>query len=134
MRKTQLPIAVYMLAVFLSGALVGGFAHRLYTVRSVTADTTRKRSHAEFRQKYVREMQTRLELDEAQTQRLNQILDATRARFDAVNEKHRPEFRSIHEEQNHTIRAMLNPSQQAEFEKVLKEREERRRKEGDRRP
>lgn len=133
MRKTQFPIAVYMLAVFLSGSLVGAFAHRLYTVRTVTADT-RKRSHAEFRQKYVREMQSRLQLDDTQTQHLNQILDGTRARFDAFNEKHRSELRGIHEEQTRTIRAMLSESQQAEFEKVLKEREERKRKEGDRRP
>lgn len=114
-----------MLAVFTSGALVGAFAHRLYTVKTVDA-APQRRSPSEYRQRYLADMKNRLNLDEGQTARLSEALDRTRQRFHDFNEKHKPEIASIHEEQVRDIRGLLKADQQQRYEEYLKEREEKR--------
>ena len=126
MKRSHFSIALYMLVVFISGAVVGAFGHRLYTVRTVEADTERRRTPSDFRQKYLNDMKVRLSLDEAQTTKLSSILDQTRERFKAFNEKHRPEMTEIHETQVRDIRAMLKPEQQPIYEEYRKERERKR--------
>jgi hypothetical protein len=117
-----------MLAVFLSGSVVGAFAHRLYMVRTVAnADApAQRRSPAEYRQRYLNEMKVRLGLDGAQTSRLGEVLDRTRQRFRDFNEKHKPELSEIHDEQVREVLAMLNTDQQQRYEAYLKEREQKR--------
>lgn len=124
MKRSHLSIALYMLAVFVSGAVVGAFGHRLYTVRTVGADT--RRSPNDFRQRYVAEMKAKLNLDESQAQKLGVILDQTREQFKAFNEKHKAELSEIHEGQVREIRAMLTPAQQPIYEEHRKERERKR--------
>jgi hypothetical protein len=114
-----------MLAVFVSGAVVGAFGHRLYTVRTVGADTNR-RSPNDYRQRYLADMKIRLTLDDGQTQKLVQILDQTKERFKAFNEKHKDELTEIHENQVQEIRAMLTSAQQPVYEEYRKERERKR--------
>ena len=127
MRRSHLSIALSMLAVFVSGSLVGAFAHRLYMVRTVDADASpQRRSPAEFRQRYLNEMKSRLSLDDAQTSRLNEVLDHTRQRFREFNEKHKDEMSLIQDSQVREIRAMLKPEQQQQYEVYLREREQKR--------
>lgn len=126
MKKSSLSIALYMLAVFVSGAIVGAFGHRLYTVRTVEADTGRPRNPSEYRQRYLNDMKARLSLDGTQTSQLSAVLDQTRERFKAFNEKHKAELSEIHETQVRDIRAMLNPAQQTAYEEYRKEREHKR--------
>ena len=118
MKRSHLTIALYMLVVFASGVVVGAFGH-LYTV------TASQRTPDDWRQKYVRELQSRLTLDAAQMTRLNGILDETKEKTKAVKEKYRPEMKAVYHEQIGAVRAMLNPSQQAEYEKIVSEREKR---------
>jgi hypothetical protein len=128
MRRSNLVIGLYMLAVFATGVAVGGFGHRLYTVGVVTADRggPPKPSPEEFRRQYVGEMQSRLHLDAGQISQLNAILDATRDRFREVRDRFRPEMKQIQDEQVSKIRGILNQDQQAEYEKLRVEREKRR--------
>ncbi len=118
MKRSHLAIAFYMLVVFASGIAVGAFGH-LYTVRasSQTPD--------DWRQKYVKELQSRLALDQGQVAGLNAILDTTKSKTKAVKEKYRPEMKAVYQEQMSSMRAMLNPSQQAEYAKIVAEREKR---------
>jgi len=125
MRRSNLTVALYMLAVFVSGGLVGAFGHRLYTVRTVDASSQR-RSPAEFRQRYINEMRGRLDLDETQAAKLNEVLDRTRARFREFNEKHKPELSSIQDAQVQEIQALLRADQQDRYEAYRKERERKR--------
>jgi hypothetical protein len=111
-----------MLAVFISGGLVGAFGHRLYTVRSVDAAPPR-RSPAEFRQRYINEMRGRLSLDDGQAAKLSEVLDRTRARFREFNEKHKTELSGIQDEQVREIQSLLRPDQQDRYEAFRKERE-----------
>jgi hypothetical protein len=114
-----------MLAVFVSGAVVGALGHRLYTVRTVDA-APQRRSPAEFRRQYINDMRGRLQLDDAQAARLEEVLDRTRARFREFNEKHKPELTEIQETQVHEIEGFLRPEQQTLYEQYRKERERKR--------
>ena len=128
MRRSSLSVAISMLAVFLSGAVVGVFGHRLYTARSVYSAVQKpaRMSPEDWRRHYVDELRTRLKLEEAQVVRLNQILDETRDRFHALREKGRPEAEQIRQDQRNNIRIMLNASQTPEYEKILQERDKKR--------
>jgi uncharacterized membrane protein len=132
--KRSVGVGISLLAVFLSGALVGAFGHRLYMVRSVTATvppTTAapKPSPEEFRRKYTEELRTRLNLDETQLAKLNGIFDQTRERFEQMRDRSKElskiEAGKIRQDQRNEIRAMLKPEQQPEYEKIIQERESR---------
>jgi Spy/CpxP family protein refolding chaperone len=120
MKLSRAAIALYIGLVFASGAVLGGFGHRLYTVSSVSAKTAR--NPEEFRKRYLAEMQKRLNLTQDQVMNLNAILDQTRSRYHEAKERMRE---SLREEQVAKVRAILTPDQQLEYEKVQKERAER---------
>ena len=78
MKLSRAAIALYVSLVFASGAVLGVFGHRLYTVSSVSAKAVR--NPEEFRKRTMAEMQTRLKLTDDQVLKLNAIMDETRAR------------------------------------------------------
>jgi Spy/CpxP family protein refolding chaperone len=119
-------IAVYVALIFLSGVMVGAFAHRLYTVNTVSANPLR--SPEEYRKRYIAEMQSRLKLRHDQVVQLNTFLDETRARLREVHDRYRPEMDAIRHEQNGKIKAMLDQQQRAEYDKILSERERNQKK------
>ena len=119
-------IAGYLALVFASGAAVGGFGTRLYTVSSVVANPNPE----EMRKRMVDNMRTRLKLSEDQVMKLNLILDEARGRFHESQEKMRPELNAIHQNQVDSVRAMLTPEQRTAYEQLIKEREEKRKRSG----
>lgn len=119
-------VALYLLVVFLSGALVGVFGHRLYSAKTVGAAAEPKR-HESYRKRYLQDMETRLKLDAEQKVSLVKILDEYKGRFDTARRKVDPEMRAILEEQRGRIREMLRPEQKAEYEKMTLERERKQR-------
>ena len=123
MKRSHLTIAFYLLVVFASGVVVGAFGH-LYTVKAGKLEPVAPpRNPDEWRQRYVQDLRTRLNLEPSQVQQLNVILDQTREKFKAAKERHRPEMKAIHDEQVSAVRAMLNPSQQAEYDRYWAEKE-----------
>lgn len=127
MKRSNLVLTAYVLAVFLSGGVVGFLAHYLYNMQSVNAKAT-PRGPDDYRHKYVEEMRSRLSLQEEQVQQLNAILDSTRLRYREFREKHRPETNAIQEEQVSKIRSMLSEPQRLQYETIRAEREKNRRK------
>jgi len=123
MNRSKFSIAAYVLAVFLSGIVVGGFGQRLYMARSVGATGRMPRNPEEFRKAYVDDMRSRLRLDEPQLARLHTILDETRESYKAFKEQHKPEMKAIHDTQVAKINAILNDSQRAEYGRFRAERE-----------
>ena len=148
MRAFKLSVALQVLLVFASGALVGGLGVRYYTHRSTPPPSpeTRKRPDGsrQFRQKYVDEMRSRLNLRADQVQKLSEIMDSSEHRFGELRKRIEGEVRKqmsgdvkvIQQEQQEKIRAILDASQRTEYEKMLAERakrmEERARKQGSR--
>lgn len=131
-RRSNLTTAVYLLVVFLSGALVGVFAYRLYTVNTV--QSSGRRTPEEYRRHYIEVMKTRLQLSPEQVESLGRIMDGTQQRYRELHERNKPELRSIEAAQYEQVRAMLNDGQRAEYEKMRAEREEKRRKRNGEKP
>lgn len=129
MRRAALTTGLYLSLLFLSGVVVGVFGYRLYTLNSVNASVN-PRNPEEFRRRYVAEMRTRLKLTGDQVTRLGPILDETRQLHHELVDKHRPEFKAIHDEQIRKIRGILTDAQQAEYTRMLDEREKQRQREG----
>jgi len=121
MKRSSWQITLSLLAVFISGIVVGAFAFRLYTVKTIEAAAPN--TPEAYRKRYVSEMKARLSLDDSQTVRLNQILDQTRAKAAQVKRRHKPEMDQIHAEQVQDIRTMLTVAQTSEYEHYLHERE-----------
>lgn len=120
MRLSRLNIALYIGLIFLSGAVVGVFADRLYSVTGVRAKDPR--DPKEWRSRYMTEMKSRLGLRPDQVTSLNNILDETRSRFHEVHDRMQPELDAIREQQVNKIRAMLDEGQRTEYEKMRAER------------
>ena len=129
MKRTTLATGLYILLVFLSGAVVGAFAHRLYVVGTVVSAKP-----DEVRHHILEEMRTRLSLSDDQVKQLNAIMDSTKARYREVKERWdrqskqaaKPELRAITEDQAEKIRAILSEPQRVEYEKYRVERQKRR--------
>jgi gas vesicle protein len=119
MRRSNLATLVYLLVVFASGTVVGGFANRLYMARTVTAAVNAPRNHAELRKQYIQDMRSRLQLTEAQVTELQQIMDASGQRM-------RDMHKTIEDEHIRKVVAMLNDTQKAEYAKMRAEREKHR--------
>lgn len=129
MKRTTLATGLYVLLVFLSGAVVGAFAHRLYVVNTVVSAKP-----DEIRHHILDEMHTRLSLSNDQVQQLSAILDSTKARYHEVKERWdresrqaaKPELKAITEDQAQKIKAILSEPQRAAYEKYRSERQKRR--------
>lgn len=126
MKRSGLTTALYVALVFLSGAVAGSVATRLYTTSSVQARPSQRPSPEEFRRRYVEEMKTRLKLNDDQLGRLQSILDETRARFHDARQRQDAEMKTIHGGQVEKIRSILSEEQRTEYEKMRAERQKRR--------
>lgn len=122
-----------MLAVFVSGIVVGVFGHRVYAVKSVTATLSQKPPTPEqWREQYISEMTARLKLDAGQVHQINLILDDTRAKMEALKEKGKPERKAIYEGQVAQVENLLRDDQKREY-RVFREERRRRMKEREKR-
>lgn len=119
-------LAFYCTVLFVSGMAVGALSHRYYTQGLAAAQASPLRGPEQFRQQYMAEMKARLELTPEQTQQIEAILDDMRDKFRALRELHRPHEKALQAEHTSRITAILTPAQQAEYELMRAEREERR--------
>jgi hypothetical protein len=126
-QRSSVSTSIYVALVFLSGAALGVFSDHLYTTKTVLAKTVAARNDPnEFRRKYIDDMRTRLKMDPAQIATLSQILDETDVQMHDLHQKYRPEMTSIHNAQVDRVKGILKSEQVAEYQKMLDEREARR--------
>jgi hypothetical protein len=125
MTRRNLPIAAYLLLLFISGAVVGALGYRTYNPPIARSGGRSRLPPAEWRRQYIEEMKTRLSLSEDQLQKLGAILDETSARFQAAREQDNQVIRQIREDHFTHVRTILRPEQATEYEKLHAEREER---------
>jgi flagellar biosynthesis/type III secretory pathway protein FliH len=119
MPKSRFSAAIYLIVVFLSGALVGGLSYRLYAVSPVSA----KLSPEDMRHRYIEAIREKLKLDNEQVQQVNQILDDTRARYNEIRNKMRTEGQAINNRQVEQIEAILHDDQKSLYAAFRAERE-----------
>ena len=136
MKISRAAIALYMALVLVSGAALGVFGQRYY--ESITTETKQKGNKGgnrrptpeEFQRGAISYMHKRLNLNDEQVTKLGVIMDGARAAMDDVMRRTMPEQAAIGAEQTEKIRALLTTDQRAEYEKMLKEREERMKNKG----
>jgi hypothetical protein len=107
---------------------VGSLAYRVYSPPSAKSGSVQappKVTPEEFRRQYLEEMRTRVNLSPDQMQKLNVILDDTRARMVEARASHDQTVKQIREHQFEQVRAMLTPEQLPKYEQVRQERERR---------
>jgi len=100
MTKSKVSVLLSLIVVFVSGAVVGAFAYRLYLVPSVqtTGGTggpggpPQRPSPEEVRRRIVADMTKAVKLDADQVTKLNAIMDQTHQEFDKVRDKFKPEW------------------------------------------
>jgi hypothetical protein len=122
MTRKNLPIAFYLLLVFVSGSVVGALGYRTYnppTARSVSAPP----SPDEWRRQYLVEMRSRLNLTDDQLAKLTVLMTQTEARFRQAREGENQEIRQIREDHFEHVRTLLTPEQLPKYEKLHAERE-----------
>ncbi|HUJ49178.1 MAG TPA: hypothetical protein VLW25_03240 [Bryobacteraceae bacterium] len=123
MKRWNLPIALYLFLVFVSGAVVGALGYRTY--KPPTASSNSPLSPEDARRQYIREMQSRANLTDDQLQQVNTILDETRSRFHEARDKHNQIVKDIGEQQRAKVRAILTAEQLPKVEQLWQERDER---------
>src|ERR1035438_8528719 len=139
MPKLGLSAVLSALLMFFSGAVLGAFSYRLYSISPVQSGKDpgappRKLSPEEFRKRYVSDLSSAVKLDNQQVAALNAVLDRTRdeavklnekmkREHDAVNEKWHPDREAIHNHQIESIHGLLRADQMPLYEAFRAERE-----------
>jgi hypothetical protein len=124
MTRRNLPIALYLLLVFVSGSVVGALGYRTYnppTARSVSAP--QRPTPSELHRQYLDESRSRLGLTDDQMAKLSTILDQTEARFREVRQTENEKIRQIGEDHYQRVRTILTPEQLPKYEKLHEERD-----------
>jgi len=125
MPKSKLSAFVSIILVFLSGAVLGAFAHRLYMVRTVTstglpptAGAGRRPDPEEIKKHLIAEMRDVVKLDDQQVSALNRIYDETKDKSDEIHNKLNAEMRVVWDNQVQQIKAILRPDQIQLFDQL----------------
>jgi hypothetical protein len=123
MKRWNLPIALYLFLVFVSGAVVGALGYRTY--KPPTASSNSPLTPEAARRQYLNEMRSRANLTDDQIQQVNVILDETRTRFHNARDKHNQIVKEIGDQQRAKVRAILTSEQLPKIEQLWQERDVR---------
>jgi len=123
MLKTKWSALLTLLVVFLSGAMVGGFAYRLYMVNSVNSGLEPIRPQRpnpdEVKRQKVKEIQETVKLDAAQVAQVDQAYDDTRKEFEKLEHTRHENMKTVNEALHDKIRGILKPEQRPLYESLL---------------
>jgi len=140
MVKSRFPAILSVALVFLSGALVGAVANRLYMVKTVLSNGTSlpprppDRNPEDVRRHLVDEMKREVHLDDQQVKELEKIYDRTREQFNDLHKRWDSEGRLVRDKQTEAIKAILRPDQVPLYDQLRAERKARHKADKDDRP
>jgi len=123
MKRWNLPIAVYLFLVFVSGGVVGALGYRMYSPPSA-----RSEQHVNpevWRKQYLDELRTRVNLTPDQIQKMNILLDETDASFNQARAQHHQEIEKIREDHRAKLRTILTADQLPKYDQIRAERDAR---------
>jgi hypothetical protein len=118
MKRNRWTAILFAVLLFGCGVLCGVLGQRYLSATVVNAKTAE-----DFRHRYVSEMKTSLKLTPDQVNRLEVILDETKAKYKAVRDESRPAMLKIKAEQIRRVKEILSPEQVPAYEKLIVERE-----------
>jgi hypothetical protein len=120
-------------AIFFAVLLFGcGVVCGVLAQRYLSAAVVNTRTAEDFRHRYVSEMKSKLKLTQDQINRLEVILDETKAQYKAVRDESRPAMLKIKEEQIRRVKSILTPEQVPAYEELVAERERKYREQEER--
>jgi Spy/CpxP family protein refolding chaperone len=125
MKRWNIPIALYLFLVFVSGAVVGALGYRAYNPPAARSGSAGRVNPEEWRRQYLNELQTRVNLTPDQVQKVNAILDDTDARFNQARDQHHQAIEQIKEYHRSKLRAIMTPEQLPKYEQFRTERDAR---------
>ncbi len=125
MKRWNLPIALYLFLVFVSGAVVGALGYRAYSPPSARSGSPSRVSPEEWRRQYLNELQSRVNLTADQVQKVNAILDDTDGRFNQARDQHHQAIEQIKEDHRAKLRAIMTPEQLPKYDQFRTERDAR---------
>jgi hypothetical protein len=120
MKRNHWAAVVFAVLLFGAGVVCGILGQRYFTATVVSAKTSE-----DYRQSYLSEMKSKLKLSPDQINRLEVILDETKAKYKAVRDESRPAMLRVRQEQIDQVRSILAGSQVAAYDKLIAERERR---------
>jgi Spy/CpxP family protein refolding chaperone len=119
--------ALWVGAVFLLGAALGGVLGYLFAHRSVSAANPQL-SESERRAKKTAQLKNELSLTPQQLQQVDAILQQKHSETTAIREQTEAQIEAVRQKGRNDIRAILTPEQQPKFEEFLKRLDEERKR------
>jgi Spy/CpxP family protein refolding chaperone len=117
--------AIWVVVVFLLGAIAGGMVGYGYAHRSVAAASA-PMSEPERRAKRVEQLTRDLGLTSAQAKQLDSILLQWQGKLKAIHDQSEAQKQQLRVEGRDEIRAILTPEQKPKFEEFLRKMDEER--------
>ena len=127
MTRNRWTAVLFAVLLFGCGVVCGVLGQRYLSATVVNARTAE-----DFRHRYVSEMKFKLKLTSDQINRLEVILDETKAQYKAVRDESRPAMLKIKEEQIRRVESILTPEQVPAYQKLVAERERKYREQEER--
>jgi len=121
--------ALWVGAVFLLGAALGGVLGYLFAHRPVSA-ANQPLSESERRAKKTAELKSELALTPQQSQQLDAILEHWHSETKTIRDQTEAQIEAIRQKGRNEIRAILTPEQQPKFQELLKRFDEERKRNG----
>ena len=118
--------AVWVAAVFLLGAALGGVLGYVFAHHSVFANAPL--SEPERRAHRVEQLTHELGLNNDQRQQLDTILSGLHAEYKAIHDQHDAQMDQARQKGRNQIRAILTPEQKPKFEEFLRRMDEERKR------
>jgi Spy/CpxP family protein refolding chaperone len=118
--------AVWVAAVFLLGAALGGVLGYIFAHHSVFANAPL--TEPERRAHRVEQLTHELGLNNDQRQQLDTILSGIHAEYKGLREQHEGQMDRARQKGRNQIRAILTPEQKPKFEEFLKHLDEERKR------
>jgi hypothetical protein len=134
MPKYKFTAFLSLLLVFLSGAVVGALAHRLYMVNTIYSGNgngsalSKRTDPEEVRRRIIADLKSKVHLDDGEVAELNKLLDETNDAWHRMRDRINAEGRAFHDAQWQKFRALLRPDQQSLYDQWRTERDNELRK------
>jgi len=139
MPKSKVSAFFSLLLVFFSGAVLGAFAYRLYTVNPVVmapGGVQKKGSPEDFVRQRLAEMRERVKADDQQLEQIKRVYSETHDEYERIRKEMNDKGREVDQHQVEKIKQILRPEQipaydqiRAEHEAARKKRQEQRERE-----
>lgn len=123
--------ALWVAAVFLLGAALGGLLGYIFARHSVSASSAPANEPEPVRRaRRVEQLTRELSLNSTQRQQLDAILLQWHAEMKATRDQQEAQIDQIRQKGRSQVRAILTPEQQPKFEEFLKRLDEERKRNG----